>query len=61
MNIDIHYERGDSMDKEKLISYIKWLVDTNDSLATDTVDKETVRIMLLSIIGEMMTSDCNNT
>ena len=49
------------MGKEKLISYIKWLVDTNDSLATDTVDKETVRIMLLSIIGEMMTSDCNNT
>ena len=49
------------MDKEKLINYIKWLVDTNDSLATDTVDKETVRIMLLSIIGEMMRNDCNNT
>lgn len=49
------------MDKEKLISYIKWLVDLNDSLATDAVDKETVKIMLLSIIGEMMTSDCNNT
>ena len=49
------------MDKEKLISYIKWLVDLNDSLVTDTVDKETVKIMLLSIIGEMMTSDCNNT
>lgn len=49
------------MDKEKLISYIKWLVDLNDSLATDTVDKETVKIMLLSIIGEMMTNNCNNT
>lgn len=49
------------MDKEKLISYIKWLLDLNDSLVTDTVDKETVKIMLLSIIGEMMTSDCNNT
>ena len=49
------------MDKEKLISYIRWLVDLNDSLATDTGDKETVKIMVLSIIGEMMASDCNNT
>lgn len=49
------------MDKENLISYIKWLLDLNDSLATDTVDKETVKIMLLSIIGEMMRNDCTNT
>ena len=49
------------MDKEKLISYVKWLMDLNDSLMTDTVDKETVKIMLLSIIGEMITSNCNET
>lgn len=43
------------MDKEKLTDYIKWLLSQIDEIASDEIDKSTVKIMLLSIIGEMYT------
>ena len=41
------------MDKESLTDYIKWLLTELDGIQSDVIDKETVRIMILSIIGEM--------
>lgn len=41
--------------KEKLIDYIKWLLSQLDEISSDTIDKDTVKIMLLSIVGEMYT------
>ncbi len=41
------------MDKEALTEYIKWLLAELDNIQSDIIDKETVRIMILSIIGEM--------
>lgn len=43
------------MEKEKLIDYIKWLLSQLDEISSDAIGKETVRTMLLSIIGEMYT------
>ena len=44
-----------TMDKEKLTDYIKWLLSQLDEIASDEIDKGTVKTMLLSIIGEMYT------
>lgn len=41
------------MDKEKLTDYIKWLLSQIDEIASNEIDKGTVKTMLLSIIGEM--------
>lgn len=41
------------MDKEYLTDYIKWLLSQLDEIASNDIDKETVKIMLLSIVGEM--------
>lgn len=43
------------MEKEKLIDYIKWLLTQIDEISSNTIDKEKVKIILLSIIGEMYT------
>lgn len=45
------------MDKEKLTDYIKWLLSELQSIASEDIDKGTVKGMLLSIIGEMY-SNC---
>lgn len=42
-------------DKEKLTDYIKWLLSQLDEISSDTIDKDTVKGMLLSIVGEMYT------
>ena len=47
------------MDKEKLTDYIKWLLSQIDEIASDEIDKSTIKIMLLSIIGEMYTNLSN--
>ena len=41
------------MDKEQLTDYIKWLLCQLEEIASDDIDKGVVKIMLLSIIGEM--------
>lgn len=41
------------MDKEALTEYIKWLLAQVDETQGDLIEKETVRTMFLSIIGEM--------
>lgn len=41
--------------KEKLIDYIKWLLSQLDEISSDAIGEETVKIMLLSIVGEMYT------
>ena len=41
------------MDKENLTKYIKSLIDMIDEIESDDIDKETIRTMLLSIVGEM--------
>ena len=41
------------MNKENLTDYIKWLLTELDSIESDVIDKDTVRIMMKSIIGEM--------
>ncbi len=41
------------MDKENLTKYIKSLIDMIDEIESDDIDKETIRTMFLSIIGEM--------
>ena len=41
------------MDKESLTDYIKWLLSQVDETQGDLIEKETVRTMFLSIIGEM--------
>lgn len=41
------------MDKENLTNYIKSLIDMIDEIESDDIDKETIRTMFLSIIGEM--------
>lgn len=41
------------MDKEKLTDYIKWLLGQLDAISSDTIDKDAVKTMLLSVIGEM--------
>lgn len=41
------------MDKENLTKYIKSLMDMIDEIDSDDIDKETIKTMLLSIIGEM--------
>lgn len=43
------------MDKEKLTDYIKWLLSQLDEITSNDIDKDTVKTMLLSIIGEMYT------
>ena len=43
------------MDKEKLTEYIKWLLSQLDEINSNDIDKDTVKTMLLSIIGEMYT------
>lgn len=45
------------MEKERLTDYIKLLLSQLDAISSDTIDKETVKTMLLSIVGEMYT--CN--
>lgn len=42
-------------DKEKLTDYIQWLLSQLDEISSDTIDKDTVKGMLLSIVGEMYT------
>lgn len=44
------------MDKERLLDYIKWLLSQLDAIISDDIDKDTVKTMLLSIIGEMYTN-----
>ncbi len=41
------------MDKEKLTNYIKKLLFQLDEISSEDIDKVTVKIMLLSIIGEI--------
>lgn len=41
------------MDKENLTKYIKSLIDMIGEIESDDIDKETIRTMFLSIIGEM--------
>ena len=41
------------MDKQNLAEYIRWLLSQLGEIDRDIVDKETVKTMLLSIIGEM--------
>lgn len=41
------------MDKENLTNYIKWLLSQLDGISSDIIDKKTVKIMLLSVVGEM--------
>lgn len=41
------------MDKEKLTDYIKWLLSQLEEISNNDIDKDTVKTMLLSIIGEM--------
>lgn len=41
------------MDKENLTDYIKWLLSQLEEISSDDIDKDTVKTMLLSIIGEM--------
>ena len=43
------------MDKENLTDYIKWLLSQLDEITSNDIDKDTVKTMLLSIIGEMYT------
>ena len=41
------------MNKEKLTDYIKWLLSQLDEISSEDIDKDTVKTMLLSIVGEM--------
>ena len=41
------------MDKESLTDYIKWLLSQLDEIVSNDIDKETVKIMLFSIVGKM--------
>lgn len=41
------------MDKEALTEYIKWLLSQIEDIESTVIDKETIKIMLLSVIGEM--------
>ena len=41
------------MDKEKLTNYIKKLLFQLDEISSEDIDKVTVKIMLLSIIGKI--------
>lgn len=41
------------MDKEKITDYIKWLLSQIDEITSDSLDKGMVRMILLSVIGEM--------
>ena len=41
------------MDKEKLTEYIKWILSQVDEIDSNDIERGTVKIMLLSIIGEM--------
>lgn len=41
------------MDKEKITDYINWLMSQIDEIASDEIDKGTVKTILLSIIGKM--------
>lgn len=41
------------MEKEQITDYIKWLLSELDEMASESIDKKTVKTMLLSIIGEM--------
>ena len=43
------------MDKENLTNYIKSLLIMIDEIDSDVIDKETIKTMLLSIVGEMYT------
>ena len=43
------------MEKEQITDYIKWLLSEIDEMESESVDKTTVKTMLLSIIGEMYT------
>ncbi len=43
------------MDKEKITEYITWLLSQLDEIASDEIDKGTVKTMLLSVIGEIYT------
>ena len=43
------------MEKEQITDYIKWLLSELDEITSESVDKTTVKTMLLSIIGEMYT------
>ena len=45
------------MDMEKLVDYIKWLIANLDDINDAVVDKSDVKTMLLSIIGEMYSSN----
>lgn len=45
------------MDMEKLVDYIKWLIANLDDINDAVVDKSYVKTMLLSIIGEMYSSN----
>lgn len=48
------------MDKERLTDYIKWWLSRLDEIISDDIEKERVKTILLSIIGEMYTHS-NNT
>ena len=43
------------MDKAQITEYIKWLLSQLDEIASDEIDKGTVKTMLLSVIGEIYT------
>lgn len=45
------------MDMKKLVDYIKWLIANLDDINDAVVDKSDVKTMLLSIIGEMYSSN----
>ena len=43
------------MEKEQITDYIKWLLSELDEITSESVDKTTVKTMLLSVIGELYT------
>lgn len=49
----VNKTKAETIDKEKITDYIKWLLSQIDEIASDEINKGTVKSMLLSIIGEM--------
>jgi len=45
------------MDKENIVEYIKWLISQLDEKYCSVVEKNEVKKMLLSIIGELYCGD----
>lgn len=45
-----------SYDPEKITNYVKWLLSLLDEIKGEDIDKSEVRVMLLSVIGEVYRS-----